>query len=453
MESRAAFKPLVIWSYLRASFWFVPSLMVLGSILLALSLIGIDTAGDDGWLDRWPRLFGAQAEGARSMVSTIATAMMSVIGVTFSVTLVALALASSQFSSRVLRNFMSSHITQVALGTFAGTFTYCLIVLRTIRDGEADSFVPSLSVFFAFVFAILCIAVLIVFIHHIASSIQATNIIASVTRETLHAMERMFPAEGDGEEDGKNEGDARSDPTTQIWQPITATRSGYVQTVNLESLLRLAAEHNLVVRMERCTGEFVLENTPLATVAGSAPVGQDVVSALCGAFSVSHHRTIEQDPSFGVRQLVDVALKALSPGINDPTTAETCVQYLTTILARLAPRKMPPQRRYCEGVMRLIVRQPDFGELLFEAFDQVRDSAAGNPTIIRSLFEALQRLTCVTVDSDRRRALRDHARWLAELVDRTIKAPHESAALKTSLVTLQASLGTDSDRERTCLLP
>jgi uncharacterized membrane protein len=438
---RAAFSPLAIWSYLRASFWFVPSLLVLGGILLAIGLIEADTAAGEDWLDRWPRLFGAQAEGARSMVATIATAMMSVVGVTFSVTLVALALASSQFSSRVLRNFMSSHITQFALGTFAGTFTYCLIVLRTIRGGEADSFVPSLAVFFAFALAILCIAVLILFIHHIATSIQAANIIASVTQETLDAIERMFPAETGHEEHDASDVPAGPAPTPQTWQPIAATRSGYVQTVDIEALLRLATDHELVVRMERCTGEFVLENTALVSVAGNAQAGRDVVSDLCGAFSINHQRTIDQDPSFGVRQLVDVALKALSPGINDPTTAETCVHFLTSILARLAPRKMPPRRRYCEGALRLIVRGPGFEELLFEAFHQLRGSAAGNPVIIRSLIDALQSLTGMTVDPHRRRALRDHASWLAELVERTIEAPHERAALERCFANLHAALG------------
>lgn len=440
MKRRAAFSPLAIWSYLRASFWFVPSLLVLGCILLAIGLVEVDTAAGEDWLDRWPRLFGAQADGARSMVSTIATAMMSVVGVTFSITLVALALASSQFSSRVLRNFMSSHVTQFALGTFAGTFTYCLIVLRTIRGGDDDSFVPSLAVFFAFALAVLCIAVLIMFLHHIASSIQAANVIASVTRETLDAMERTFPAESDGEEDVTDEDNARAVPLPQAWQPIAAPRSGYVQTVDIEALLQLAVEHDLVVRMERCTGEFVLENTALVSVAADAPAGRDIASALCQAFGIGHQRTIDQDPSFGVRQLVDVALKALSPGINDPTTAETCVHFLVVILARVAPRKLPPRRRYCEGALRLIVRRRDFEELLFEAFDQLRGSAAGNPAIIRSLIEALQSLAGLTLDPRRRRAMRDHARWLAELAGRTIEAPHEYAALEARLATLQAAL-------------
>ena len=171
----------------------MPSLIVAVSIVLAVALIEVDSSGSDRWLARWPRLFGAGAEGARGMLSTIAGSMMTVVGVTFSMTLVTLALASSQYTSRILRNFMRDRVTQVVLGIFAGIFTYCLIVLRTIRSGDEGGFVPSLAVSFAVVLAIGGIGALIFFIHHIASSIQASSIIASVANETMAAVDRLFP--------------------------------------------------------------------------------------------------------------------------------------------------------------------------------------------------------------------------------------------------------------------
>jgi len=154
-----------LWSNLRSSFWFMPSLIVMGSIGFAVVLIGADSIVSDRWLAQWPRLFGAGAQGARDMMSTIAGSMMTVVGVTFSMILVVLALASSQYTSRILRNFMRSRITQVVLGIFAGIFTYCLIVLRTIRDG-VDAFVPNLAVFFGFVMALGGVGALMFFIHH-----------------------------------------------------------------------------------------------------------------------------------------------------------------------------------------------------------------------------------------------------------------------------------------------
>lgn len=166
------------WSKLWASFWFVPTLIVAGSIALAMVLVEVHSTGSAQWLARWPRLFGASAEGASGMLSTIAGSMMTVVGVTFSMTLVALVMASSQYTSRILRNFMRDRVTQVVLGIFTGIFAYCLIVLRTIRSGDEGGFVPSLAVFFAVVLAMGGIGVLIFFIHHIAASIQASSIIA-----------------------------------------------------------------------------------------------------------------------------------------------------------------------------------------------------------------------------------------------------------------------------------
>ena len=189
---------------LRSSFWFVPSLMVAISIVLATVLVEAESAVSDRWLAQWPRLFGAGAEGARQMLSTLAGSMMSVMGVTFSMTLVALALASSQYTSRILRNFMGSRATQSTLGIFAGIFTYCLIVLRTIRGGDEGAFVPSLAVFFGFVMALGGVGALMFFIHHIASSIQASSIIASVAQETIAAIDRLFPeklGQGPAEDD------------------------------------------------------------------------------------------------------------------------------------------------------------------------------------------------------------------------------------------------------------
>ncbi len=161
-----------------SSFWFIPSLIVLGSITLAVVLIDVDSAVNEPWLAQWPRLFGAGAEGAREMMSTIAGSMMTVVGVAFSIVLMVLALASSQYTSRILRNFTRSRVTQVVLGIFAGIFTYCLIVLRTIRSGSDDAFIPNLAVSLGFILALGGVVALIFFIHHIASSIQASNIIA-----------------------------------------------------------------------------------------------------------------------------------------------------------------------------------------------------------------------------------------------------------------------------------
>jgi uncharacterized membrane protein len=383
--------PKNLLSNLRSSFWFVPSLVVADSIIIALALIEADLVWGDRWLAQVPRLFGIEAEGARQMLSTLAGSMMTVMGITFSMTLVALALASTQYTSRVLRNFMRSGVTQGALGIFAGIFTYCLIVLRSIRGGEA-AFVPSLAVFFAFVLSIVGVVVLVYFIHHIASSIQASSIIASVAKETMVAIERLFPEKLGQEPD--EAGGKESQPVLPLldertWYPVPSEVSGYVQSVDDDAMLRLAQDRKTIVRMEHGVGAFVVQDTPLASLALAYPPDRETTSALHGIYDVSNYRTIEQDPAFGIRQIVDIALKALSPGINDTSTALMCVDHLTAILARLADRRFPLSYRYEGEALRVIAIVPTFEDLLADAFDQIRGSAGGNVAIMTRVLGAL----------------------------------------------------------------
>jgi uncharacterized membrane protein len=248
----------------QGSFWFVPSLIVAASVALAALLIRADTTGSGQWQAHWPRLFGASAEGARGMLSTIAGSMMTVVGVTFSMVLVTLALASSQYTSRILRNFIRDRVTQSALGIFAGIFTYCLIVLRTIRGGDEAGFVPSLAVAFGVVMAIGGISTLIFFIHHIASSIQASSIIASVATETLAAVDRLFPGQLGHDPPGADEVEAGLSLRVPHWQTVPAQHNGYIQSVDTAALLRLTRERRTILRMERGIGDFAVEGAPLA---------------------------------------------------------------------------------------------------------------------------------------------------------------------------------------------
>lgn len=238
-----------VWSNLRSSFWFVPSLIVMASVVLAAVLIEADSAVSNQWLMQWPRMFGAGADGARGMMSTIAGSMMTVVGVTFSMVLMVLAMASSQYTSRILRNFVRSQITQVVLGIFAGIFTYCLIVLRTIRSADEGAFVPNLAVSFGFVLALGGVVALIFFIHHIADSIQASSIIASVAKETIAAIDRLFPVNLGQEPSDDDDDDAQPLrlPSERKWQAVMAGESGYIQSVNSAALVRLARD-----RQENC---------------------------------------------------------------------------------------------------------------------------------------------------------------------------------------------------------
>ena len=432
-----------LWSNLRTSFWFVPSMIVAVSIVLAVALIEVDSSGSERWLARWPRMFGAGAEGARGMLSTIAGSMMTVVGVTFSMTLVTLALASSQYTSRILRNFMGDRVMQVVLGIFTGIFTYCLIVLRTIRSGDEGGFVPSLAVSFAVVLAIGGIVALIFFIHHIASSIQASSIVASVAAETMVAVDRLFPEKlGEGPADDAEDQAPPALPERK-WQAVPVNGNGYIQSVDNATLLRLARENKTIVRMERGIGEFVVHGTPLASLALEEPPAKEIVAALQAAYSIDRHRTVEQDCAFGIRQLVDMALRALSPGINDTTTAVMCVDYLTAILSRLASRNIPSSHRYEEGELRVITIGPTFAGLVAGLFDQIRGSSAGNLGVMLRMLGALQTIGSLTTNPSRRRALLEEAQWIAELAERTIESPHDRERFESRLANVRQMLETE----------
>ncbi len=434
------------WNDLRSSFWFMPSLMVASSIALAAVLIELDSASFNQRLSQWPRLFGVGTAGARLMLSTLAGSMMTVMGITFSMTLLALVLASGQYTSRILRNFMRSQLTQFTLGAFASIFVYCMIILRTIRDsGDVDEFVPSLAVFFALVMSVGGVGLLIFFIHHISSSIQASNIIASVAEETNASIDRLLPKKIDHEPDANKSGNQMLEALDErTWYPVPAAQSGYVQSVNDSALLRLAANNKTIVRMEHGIGAFVVQDTALVSLALTYPPEPKLIDELNGAYSIGRHRTVEQDPAFGIRQIVDIAMKALSPGVNDTSTAVICVDYLASILARLPGRQFPPLHRYEKETLRMIAITPSFERLLAEAFDQIRGSAEANLAILARILSALETIGSLTIRPSHIRALDQQLQWIAELTDRCFEASHDRARLKQRLSEVRDTLKVQS---------
>jgi uncharacterized membrane protein len=437
-------KLIQFWDNLRSGFWFLPFLIVLSSIVYAVVLIQIDYAGGDRWLAQWPRVFGVGAEGARDMLSTLASSMMSVMGITFSMTLLALALASSQYTSRILRNFMRSRVTQVTLGTFAGIFVYCLIVMHTIRTGDAP-FVPSLAVFFAFILAFGGIAILIFFIHHIASSIQASTIIASVTQETNESIDQLLPEKQDhalDEDEGQTPIIDSLDERT--WYPVPSVVSGYIESVNLDALLHLSEEIRTIVRMEYGVGAFVVQDKALLSLALTYPPDQSTVIAINAAYSIGRHRSVEQDPAFGIRQIVDMAIKALSPGVNDTSTAVMCVDYLSSIMTRLAGRKFPLSHRYEGEALRVVAIVPSFEGLLAEAFDQIRGSAEGNVAVLMRMLGALKTISSMTIRPSHIRALNEQLKYIEEVVARCIEASHDRSRLEKRLSEVRQALKVQS---------
>ncbi len=418
-----------LWQTMRSSFWFLPALLVLAAILLASTLIAIDANVELPMEKRWPLLFGAGAGGSRGLLTAVAGSMITVAGVVFSITIVALSLTSSQYTSRVLRNFMRDRTNQVVLGVFVGIFAYCLVVLRVIREGDEGAFVPSLAVLMALILAFVGIGFLIFFIHHIAVSIQASSIIATAAKETIAAVDNLFPA-GIGSAPVENDYDEQSLSSARVWTAVPATKTGYIESVGLDLLIQFASEHHSVLRMERDIGEFVVEGTTLISIADGQQPPAEMIDELNSIYVVSRHRTVEQDASFGIRQIVDIALKALSPGINDTTTAIMCLHYLTAIVVRLASREFPSRHRFHDDELRVITRSPSFGNLTGQAFDQIRQNASGNVMILVQMLDSLTVIATQTKCQKRTRPLEQQAAQIMKLAEQTISSTADLARVK-----------------------
>lgn len=424
--------------YVRSSLWFVPSLLILGAIFLAIGLVGIDEALDRELQQWWPRLFATEAEGARSVLSAIATSMATVAGVVFSITIVALALASTQYTSRVLRNFMRDRITQAVLGVFIGVYIYCLLVLRTMRGGDG-AFVPSVAVLAGVVLAVVAVGFFIFFIHHVSTSIQASEIAAAITRETRRAIDRLFP-----DEIGEDSHQAPSFPEVSSaipWYPVPSLELGYIEGVESDELLALARRHDAIVRMECGVGDFIAPGRPLLSITLRQPPDRKVIKEVNGIYAIATYRTIDQDAAFGIRQLVDISLKALSPSVNDTTTAVTCIEHLSFLLAHCARRRSPESHRSEDGKLRVIARGQSFEYLLSLSFSQILENCEGNTEIMVRVLMAIGEIARVAT-GQRLDALAKWIEVVAEIAGRSAKSTYAAQLLDRHLRLARRALET-----------
>jgi uncharacterized membrane protein len=438
------------WNSLIATLWFVPTLLVAGGIILAFFFVGIDYfIGDQ--LGYFPRLFGVQPSGARDMLAVIAGSAITVAGTAFSITIVALTLASTQFSPRVLRNFMRDTGNQVVLGLLVGVFAYCIIVLRTIRDsGDNDSFndfVPSVAVIFGVILGLVAIGSLIYYIHHIAASIQATSIISLIAEETIKEIRKTFPVlpeeiEIDKQTNKRLEG--------KNFLTVNSDMIGYVQNADTTELAELAARHDLILKMQRRIGQFTIKDLPLLFIFPNRKdfkLSPELKNKLRDTYDIGTYRTVEGDVAFGLRQIVDIALKALSPSINDSTTAVTCVDYLTAILSTLGKRPSCPSNVFINGNLRLIIEQQKFEDFFDLAFNQIRQNAGGNVAVILRQLNSINILSKINIElvcederAERHELMKNQAALLYELAKRSVKAEQDLETVTRYYNRVQKSL-------------
>lgn len=401
---------------LHSSFWFVPTLMVVLAIGLSFLTIQIDQSLDTEIIDNLGWAYALGPNGSRAILSAIAGSMVSVATTAFSITIVALQLASSQFGPRLLRNFMQDTGNQIVLGTFISTFVYSLLVLRTINGVAKNEFVPHIAVTCGIGLAIASIGVLIYFIHHSASSIQVDHVISKVGRELDDVIDRLFPKQiGRGASKHRNEPSINDIPADfdRAARPIQATSSSYVQAIDTDRLMELATEGNLLLQIQKRPGDFVVKGSPLAMVYPAEAVSRKLPEQINSAFVLGSQRTDQQDIEFSINQLVEIASRALSPGINDPFTAVRCVDQLSAALCHLAQKEIPSAYRYDDGdKLRVIAEPVSFVDAINAAFNQIRQYGQTSVAVTMRLLEAIAVIAPFTHTKVDRAALLRHANMI-----------------------------------------
>jgi uncharacterized membrane protein len=403
---------LKYWERARSSFWFLPTLMAVGAVALSFLTVALDQDVTQKWLHRMDWAYNGGAEGASAVLQIIAGSMITIAGVVFSLTLVALSLASSQFGPRILRNFMRDTANQLVLGTFIATFLYCLLVLRTIRREQGDVFVPHLSVTLGVVFALASLWVLIYFIHHVSVSIQADEVVARVGVDFDATISRLFP------EQLKRNVDEPAEATDHYDEAhariVGSERDGYLQIVDFKMLMKFAKETDTLLRLARRPGHYVAQGMPLLFVYPADRLPDDAQQRLQRAFVLGNQRTTEQDVEFSILQLVEIATRALSSGVADPFTAIACIDRLGSAFCRLAQRHFPAPRRYDDTQrLRIIDMATTFSSLADAAFNPLRNYARCDVEATVRLLQSIAAIASVATRPADRSVLQTHADMIA----------------------------------------
>lgn len=407
-----------LWLDLKGSYWFLPALFSLVAFGLSALTIWLDLIGAGWWFSGTGWLESSGAEGARSLLTVIASAMIAMASTVFAITIAAVAYASGNYGPRLLTNFMNDRGNQIALGTFIATFVYTVMVLRVVDSGgdgpdAAPAFIPQLSLFVATVMAAFAVAVLVYFLHHIPASIRINSVIGGIGRRLLDDIDARFPADFEGREP------VRERPG----EPVFPVESGYVEILDFATLDEIAEETGATISLRIRAGDFVHPAVPLAQVAG-AVCDEEFGKRIRAAFAIGNSRTREQDLEFLFDELVEIALRALSPGVNDPFTALSAVHWLGAATARLGGRDLcrgPEQDRYDPDRVRPL--GDDFAHFLARGFGALRNSAAASPIAGKMVLESLVSVGRAACTNERAEAVREEARLLLAQAELALDGP------------------------------
>jgi len=436
---------IVYWlARIRDSFWFVPAVLIALSLALAEALVAVDLSA--GW--DWLPLLGVGPDGARGLLAAIATSMLSAAATMFSITIAVLALTSSAYGPRLVQNFMADRGNQLVLAVLVSSSLYSLMVLRRIRSGS-EAFVPELAVTVGLGLALVSVCVLIYFIHHISAGIQIATLAGGVRRDLGRRLDDAYPASADARH--RPEG---SWPSGGVAREALADTDGYVTSVALDDLVSAATRHDGRVHVLVRPGTFVCRGEALAvvTVDGGGGDGasdeqalveerlENLCRATVGRVSIGDQRTPYQDVEHLARQLVDVAARSLSPGVNDPYTALNAIDALSAAFAPTAGRQDPhPVLVDDDGVARTRASSRAWSDLVVDTIDTLRVYASTQPVVGERLLDCAGRLLKRTTDLERRAALLAAADRVVEGADTSALLPHDLERLKAARNALERS--------------
>lgn len=404
---------------LSETFWLIPALMVALGIGGALGLVEVDRSGlIPRWLlEGW--LYDGGATGARTLLGAIASSTIGVAGTVFSITIAALSLAAGQMGPRLLRNFTRDRGNQLTLGVFLGTFSYALIVLRSVRTEGEGGFIPHLSLSVGIALAFVCVATLVYFVGHMAGRINVDTVIELVSDDVNSAIRRLTT-------------DRRqpAQPPPMVWRdavPIADSRRGYLQQLDEAGLASWAAENQTAILLLVRPGDYVFPGAPIALM---LPPVEGAGEAIRNATALGAHRVSSFDLRFAVRQLVEVAVRALSPGVNDPHTAISVLDRLGAALCEMEPVFLPSGVSLVRERVVLVVPQIQYDQLLNTMFHMIRQSAAGNTAVLMRQLEVLTQVVSCERDRERLICLKRHADLVIEDAERDVATPGDLEDLR-----------------------
>ncbi len=404
---------------LAETFWLLPALLVMVGVAGALGLVALDRSGlIPRWLlQNW--LYDGGATGARTLLGAVASSTIGVAGTVFSITIAALSLAAGQMGPRLLRNFTRDRGNQLTLGVFLGTFSYSLIVLRSVRTEGEGGFIPHLSLSVGIALAFVCVATLVYFVGHMSGRINVDTVIELVSDDVHSAIQRLTT-------------DRRqpAPPPLTFWRdavPIADSRRGYLQQLDEAGLAAWAAEHETAIRLLVRPGDYVFPGAPIALM---LPPVEGAGDAIRNATALGAHRVSSSDLRFAVRQLVEVAVRALSPGINDPHTAISVLDRLGAALCEIKPLFLPSGVSLLQERVVLVVPHIQYDQLVNTMFHMIRQSAAGNTSVLMRQLDVLTQVISCERDRERMVCLKRHADLVLDDAERDIASPGDLADLR-----------------------